>query len=62
MMGGIGFSVFRFWSFLRSVFRFLHSFLISTAVFDCFLFDILFSVFLNKKSGLSVFVIRLSNS
>ena len=55
--GALGFSVFRFWSFLRSVFRFLHS---KSSVFRFWYplrfsifsrFDIRFSVFILIKTG-----------
>ena len=54
--GALGVSVLRFWSLLRSVFRFLHgkipgfSVLVSIAVFGFSFFDIRVSVNMKKKS------------
>ena len=50
--GDIGFSVFRFWSFLTSFFRFSYPLWFSVFPF----FDIRFSVFPNKKAHLFLFV------
>ena len=56
MIGSLGFSVFQFWSFLRSYFLvfalkiFGFSVVVSNAVFDFPFYDIRYTVFINKKA------------